>query len=116
VRLDRLEEGIERRRALAGRYGPIALDRQRVPEGFRHAYHLYVVRSPERDALRRRLANAGIETLVHYPRAVHQHPAYERLAHSGLAESERLAAEVLSLPLYAELTDAEAEAVIAALS
>jgi dTDP-4-amino-4,6-dideoxygalactose transaminase len=114
VKLARLEAGIERRRALAERYEAIDLPRQHVPDGFRHAYHLYVVRSPERDALRARLGAAGVETLVHYPRAVHEHPAYARLAHGGLRESEALAREVLSLPLYAELTDGEADAVAAA--
>jgi dTDP-4-amino-4,6-dideoxygalactose transaminase len=50
-----------------------------------------------------------VGTLVHYPRAVHQHPAYAHLARPGrLARSERLAREVLSLPLYPELTDDEA--------
>jgi dTDP-3-amino-3,4,6-trideoxy-alpha-D-glucose transaminase len=116
VKLRRLEEWNERRRAIAERYDEISLDRQFVPAGFVHAYHLYVVRSPERNALRRRLAEQGIETLVHYPRAVHQHPAYARLARPGLDVSEHLASEVLSLPLYPELTEAEVEAVVEALA
>jgi dTDP-4-amino-4,6-dideoxygalactose transaminase len=116
VKLAHLEAGLGRRDALARRYERVGLPRQHVPEGFRHAYHLFVVRSPERDELRARLAGAGIETLVHYPRAVHQHPAYERLGHDGLGESEALAREVLSLPLYPELTDAELDAVLAALA
>src|SRR5581483_11367189 len=118
VRLARLEEWTERRRALARCYDealPQNLAGQPEPDGFRHVRHLYVVRSPERDELRRRLAERGVETLVHYPRAVHQHPAYQSLARPGLEESERHAAEVLSLPLYAELTDEEAETVAAAL-
>jgi dTDP-4-amino-4,6-dideoxygalactose transaminase len=116
VKLRHLERAVERRQALARRYEKLDLGRQRVPDGFRHAYHLYVVRSPERDELRRRLAARGIETLVHYPRAVHQHPGYAGLARAGLGASERLAAEVLSLPLYAELTDEEADAVAVALA
>ncbi len=116
VKLARLDDWNERRLELARRYGALALPRQRVPEGRRHAYHLYVVRSGERDLLQRRLAAAGIETRVHYPRAIHQHPAYAALAADGLGESERLAAEVLSLPLYPELTDDEADAVVAALA
>jgi dTDP-4-amino-4,6-dideoxygalactose transaminase len=118
VKLARLEEGNARRRAIAARYDTVGdelgLERQVVPEGFRHAYHLYVIRSPDREGLRRRLAERGVETLVHYPRAVHQHPAYARLARPGLEESERLAAEVLSLPLYPELSDDEVAAVIEA--
>ena len=115
VRLRHLEEGLQRRRAIAARYDALGLERQSVPDGFLHAYHLYVIRSRDRDALRRRLAARGIETLVHYPRAVHQHPAYASLARPGLEESERLAAEVVSLPLYPELTDEEVDAVLDAL-
>ena len=68
-----------------------------------------------RDALAQELARQGVGTLVHYARAVHEHPAYAGLARPGrLARSERLAREVLSLPLYPELTDDEAEAVASA--
>jgi dTDP-3-amino-3,4,6-trideoxy-alpha-D-glucose transaminase len=81
-----------------------------------HAWHLYVVRSPRRDELRAALADEGIGTLVHYPRAVHEHPAYRALGHSALRRSERLAAEALSLPLYPELTDDEAERVAGVLA
>jgi dTDP-3-amino-3,4,6-trideoxy-alpha-D-glucose transaminase len=70
-----------------------------------HVYHLFVIRSTRRDALRGALAAEGVETLVHYPRAIHQHPAYRDLGHEGLGVSEQLAAEVLSLPLYPELSD-----------
>ena len=116
VKLRRLVEWNERRRAIAERYDEIALERQFVPDGFVHAYHLYVVRSPERNTLRRRLAERGIETLIHYPRAVHQHPAYARLARPGLEVSEQLAREVLSLPLYPELSESEADSVVEALA
>jgi dTDP-3-amino-3,4,6-trideoxy-alpha-D-glucose transaminase len=105
-----------RRSELAGRYtdalrsGPVDVP----PEGH-HVYHLYVVRSNERDVLRDRLRSRGVETLVHYPLAVHQHPAWSDLGRPGaLAESERAAREVLSLPLYPQLTDDEAGRVIEA--
>jgi dTDP-3-amino-3,4,6-trideoxy-alpha-D-glucose transaminase len=120
VRLPHLEGWIQRRRALAERYDEALTGRetrqQPEPAGFRHARHLYVVRCPDRDDLRVRLAERGIEALVHYPRAIHQHPAYAGLARQDLGESERLAAEVLSLPLYAELGDGEAEVVATALA
>jgi dTDP-3-amino-3,4,6-trideoxy-alpha-D-glucose transaminase len=119
VKLAHLEGWNERRRALALRYDEAvrggSVRPQSEPAGFRHVRHLYAVRSEERDALRTRLAERGIETLVHYPRAVHQHPAYAALARPGLDESERHAGEVLSLPLYPELEDAEADAVVDAL-
>ncbi len=70
-----------------------------------HAYHLYVVRHRQRDALRTSLAARGIETLVHYQAAVHEQPAYAHLrAGAGsLQETEHAAREVLSLPLYVGL-------------
>ena len=71
------------------------------------------MRSPGRDALRDRLRSRGVETLVHYPLAVHEHPAWCDLGRPGaLTESERAAREVLSLPLYPQLTDDEAGRVI----
>ena len=74
-----------------------------------------MIRSPRRDVLARELERRGVGTLVHYPRAVQEHPAYRDLARPGrLERSERLAREVLSLPLYPELTDDEATTVIAA--
>ena len=69
------------------------------------AHHLFVVCVDRRDELRAGLDERGIGTLVHYPVPVHRHPAYVALA-SGpvpLTVSDRLAAEVLSLPLYPEL-------------
>jgi dTDP-4-amino-4,6-dideoxygalactose transaminase len=119
VKLAHLDRWTARRRAIAARYDDAirgtGLVAQLEPEGFLHARHLYVVRTPDRDAFRGRLAARGIETAVHYPRAIHGHPAYAQLGHEGLGESERLAAEVVSLPLYPELTDAEIDAVAAAL-
>jgi dTDP-3-amino-3,4,6-trideoxy-alpha-D-glucose transaminase len=119
VKLPRLEGWNERRRALAERYGLLLADSGlglpvEAP-GTRHAWHLYVVRSQERERLREELGARGVQTLVHYPRALHQHPAYAALAHSGLARSEELAREVLSLPLYPQLEDAELDRVCAAI-
>jgi dTDP-4-amino-4,6-dideoxygalactose transaminase len=120
ARLDGLEARIERRRAIAARYDEALRGTdvrvQAEPPGARHARHLYVIRVADRDGFRARLAARGIETLVHYPRAIHQHPAYAGLAHGGLAESERLAAECVSLPLYAGLRDDEVDAVVEALA
>jgi dTDP-4-amino-4,6-dideoxygalactose transaminase len=116
AKLPHVEAWNERRRAIAARYDEAGLDRQQTPDGHVHARHLYVVRSADRDAERRRLAERGVETLVHYPRAVHQHPAYAALGRDGLRESERLAAEVLSLPLHPWLRDEEVDAVLAAIA
>jgi dTDP-3-amino-3,4,6-trideoxy-alpha-D-glucose transaminase len=116
AKLPYLEGWNERRRALAARYsealggGPVRI----LADASDHAHHLYVVRSGERQAFRARLAARGIETMVHYPLAVHEHPAWRDLDRPGApTESERAAAEVVSLPLYPQLRDEEAEAVIA---
>jgi len=71
----------------------------------RHAWHLYVVRSPRRDALREHLTARGVGTLIHYPVPVHLQPAYRELGlgPGALPNTERLAREILSLPLYPEL-------------
>lgn len=115
--LARLDAWNERRRATAAFYwGRLADGGLGLPDANEgHVYHVFAVRSPDREGFRRRLADRGVETLVHYPRAAHEHPAYRDLARPGLEQSERHCAEVVSLPLYPELTDAEAEAVAAAI-
>jgi dTDP-4-amino-4,6-dideoxygalactose transaminase len=74
-----------------------------------HVFHLYVVRAPDRDAFQERLREAGVATIVHYPTPIHRHPPYAGLAGGpvALTVSEQLAAEVVSLPIYPELTDDE---------
>lgn len=115
VKLPRLEAWNARRRDLAELYraeleGVVALPQEAARA--HHVYHLFVVRCERRDVLAEALARRGVTTLVHYPRAVHEHPAYRHLDRPGrLARSERAAREVLSLPLYPELTDDEARAV-----
>ena len=81
-------------------------------------YHLYVIRHPRRDALAEHLAAHGIGALVHYPIAVHLQPAYQDLGmkEGSLPETERAAREVLSLPLYPGLTEAQQARVIEAVN
>jgi len=118
VGLRHLDAWTARRRELAALYREALAGLELVlPEelpGRHHVFHLYVVRAPGREQLRERLAERGVETLVHYPRPVHLQPAYAHLARGGLGTSERLCAEVVSLPLYPELSDGEAEHVAAA--
>jgi dTDP-4-amino-4,6-dideoxygalactose transaminase len=107
ARLTRLDAANSARRERAARYasrlaGANGVTLPSEAAWARHVYHLYVVRSTERDALQARLAAAGIETLIHYPTACHLQPAF---AHLGYARgdfplAEALAAEVLSLPLW----------------
>lgn len=121
VRLTRLDEGNERRRALAALYeselsGIPDLELPSEPLGARHVYHLYVVRTECRDELRRFLGGRGIGTLVHYPIPVHLQPGYQDMGYAPgtLPESEKAAGEILSLPLSPGLSDELAMTVAAA--
>jgi dTDP-4-amino-4,6-dideoxygalactose transaminase len=115
VKLERLDEWTAVRRRIAARYGellagtPLTLPVER-PEA-RHVYSLYTVRHDRRDALARALADLGVGTAVHYPSSVPAQPLYGPLDASAWPESARAAREVLSLPCFAELADAEVEEV-----
>jgi dTDP-4-amino-4,6-dideoxygalactose transaminase len=115
VKLEYLESENTRRIALAARYTAALTDSSlTLPScraDARHVYHQYVVRSPQRNALQAYLRAQGIGSLVHYPQAVHQQPAYQgRIPIVGtLPHTERTAAEVLSLPIYPELTEEQVD-------
>lgn len=119
-RLPRLEGWNKRRAQIASAYEE-ALDDTPVrpllalPDR-RHAFHLYVVRAPNRKEFRTRLERRGVETAVHYPKPLHAHRPYGELlrAPMSLANAERLAETVVSLPLYPGLTDEEAQTVATA--
>ncbi|MDR3529115.1 MAG: DegT/DnrJ/EryC1/StrS family aminotransferase [Rhodopila sp.] len=122
VKLPYLDRQNARRATIAAAYTealastPLAAPAQR--DGASHVFHLYVTRSRERDRFQAVLKAAGIGTGIHYPMPVHLQPAYAgrvALGPAGCAETEAAAREVLSLPLYPELTDAEVETVCAAL-
>jgi dTDP-4-amino-4,6-dideoxygalactose transaminase len=93
---------------------------RQLPER-RHVYHVYAIRSRKRDQLQEALQQKGIQTGLHYPIPVHLQPAHADLGYrpGSFPESERAAAEVLSLPMYPELDPAApqivAEAVGAAI-
>ncbi len=120
AKLPHLAAWNERRRAIAARYAELLADLPLTlpaPGGpGEHVFHLYVVRTPERDRVLAALRERGIGAEIHYPLPAHQQPIYQDYAPAGgLPVTERLAGEVLSLPMYPELTDAEVEAVAAAL-
>jgi dTDP-4-amino-4,6-dideoxygalactose transaminase len=105
-RLQRLPLWTQQRRALAARYrAGLAGAAVHVPREFDagHVYHLFVVRTASRDAFRAHLAQQGIQTLVHYPKALTRQPALQSEAPAHCPEAERAAAEVCSLPLYPSL-------------
>jgi dTDP-4-amino-4,6-dideoxygalactose transaminase len=115
VRLEHLDGWNERRRAIAQHYtealAGTAVRPLRLLPDRDHAFHLFVVTAPERERFQAALAERGVSTLVHYPRPVHGHPPYAELGRGPvpLSSSERLAEQVVSLPIYPELTDAEVE-------
>lgn len=121
VKLTWLDSWNARRRELAERYlAAIAqlkgLRALTTASGSEPCWHLFVVRTPRRDELRAALLEAGVNTLIHYPRPLHLQPAYSGLRTADHLEvSERACREVLSLPLYPELSDAEQQLVIASL-
>ncbi len=89
--------------------GLSGLDELRLPycePWAEHVWHLFVVRHPERDRLREALAERGIETFMHYPKAPHQCGAYrDHVPEGALPEAEAYAAQVLSLPVAPHLQD-----------
>ncbi|MFM2152469.1 MAG: hypothetical protein RL199_904 [Pseudomonadota bacterium] len=116
VKLPHLEAWNRRRAEVAARYleglsGGAELVLPEVAPGARPAWHLFVVRHPRREALRAHLAERGIETLVHYPVPPHLSGVY-RSRGLSLPVSERLASEVVSLPMGPHLSDAQVDLVV----
>ena len=112
VKLGSLAAGNTRRRTIADRYDsgltklPLSLPKRRTDAT--HVFHQYVIRLAERDGLRDWLRAAGIGTGIHYPVPVHLQPAYRgRLAAgpSGLGVTERAARQILSLPMYPQISE-----------
>jgi dTDP-4-amino-4,6-dideoxygalactose transaminase len=123
VKLPHLDDWNAVRRALAARYRErlAGLDNLR-PVGERsdgrHVYHLFVVRSSRRDRIAERCAARGIACARHYALPIHLQEAYRhlRLAPGSFPVAEAAAREVLSLPLYPELTHAQQDRVIDAVA
>jgi dTDP-4-amino-4,6-dideoxygalactose transaminase len=116
VKLPRLDEFNDRRRAVAARYlerldGEIVLPV--VPEWAEPVWHLFVVRHPQRDVLQARLDEAGIDTIIHYPIPPHRSGPYAA-AYAGaqLPVAEQLADEVLSVPIGPHLPNEDVDRVV----
>ena len=113
VKLRYLDEDNAKRRQWASLYGENFRNSQVIaPPDMsygQHVYHLYVVRSKQRDRLKRFLADRGIQTAIHYPVPVHLQPAYCCLGYKpgSLPATEYLAHEILSLPMFPELSEEE---------
>jgi dTDP-4-amino-4,6-dideoxygalactose transaminase len=89
-----------------------------LPEGNQHVFHLFVIRCSRRDELRKFLGEKGIQSGIHYPVPLHLTSAYQALGAPGrgsMPVAEALSSEILSLPMYAELSDEQIACVIDAL-
>jgi len=122
AKLARLPEWNSQRRQIAKRYGEQLADVDRLvvpfePSSSRAIYHLYVVRMPDRQEMQNSLKAAGIGTGIHYPVPLHVQQAYRGLGYrSGdFPVTERVAAEIVSLPMYPQLTDSQQAKVVNAL-
>jgi len=122
VKLRHLERWTEARRALAGKYnellGDSGVERPKEMSWARHVYHVYTLRSQDRESLRAALQEDGIQTGVHYPVPVHLQPAYADLGYGrgAFPQAEAAANQVLSIPLYPELSHRAVAEVAAAVN
>lgn len=117
VKLKHIDRWNQRRREVAARYTEGLKDLVRTPvvdEGNTHIFHQYTIRTEARDQLRAFLRERGVDTAVHYPLPLHLQPAFADLGYreGAFPVAERAAREVLSLPMFPEITDAEVEYVI----
>ncbi len=114
VKLRHLDSWTERRREIASAYdtGLAEVPHLRLPKsapGTQSAWHLYVVRHPQRDALMARLAGRGVQTALHYPQPIHQSGAFAAdYGHLSFPVTEEISATCLSLPMGPHLTVADA--------
>ena len=121
VKLERLDDANRRRRTASGALrvalggSPVVPPSAPAADGD-HVFHLFVVRSPQRDELRNHLDDCGIANAIHYPTPIHLQPAYAGLGlvEGSLPVAERLAAESCSLPMFSTIDDHEIERIASA--
>jgi dTDP-4-amino-4,6-dideoxygalactose transaminase len=120
VKLPHLAAWTKARRRVAAKYTELLqgvgdIRTPQVAEGREHVYHLYVIRTDHRDALRAHLKDAGISTILNYPRALPFYPAYAHLGHQSgdfpVAYANQ--SRILSLPIYPEITEEMIDYVVA---
>jgi dTDP-4-amino-4,6-dideoxygalactose transaminase len=120
AQLPKLEAANARRKAIAARYDAelAGVMTPRVAPGRSHVYHQYTIRVARRDEFVERLKERGVGSGIYYPIPVHRQKPYLALGYGDVAVpvTDRLTAEVLSIPVHPSLTDAEVDAVIAAVN
>jgi dTDP-4-amino-4,6-dideoxygalactose transaminase len=117
VKLRHLEKWTNARRSHASRYDVLFADSgvktpYEMPSN-RHVYHIYAIRVSQRDAFQKALTAQGVSSGIHYPIPVHLQPAYADLGYKegDFPNTEAASNEVLSLPMFAELTSAQQDKV-----
>jgi len=121
VKLNHLEEWNRKRRQVAQKYNELLRDTPVVTPyeapNIEHVYHQYTIRADQRDQLAEFLKENGVGTMVYYPIPIHLQTIYKDLGYKegSLPHSEKAAKEVLSLPMYPELTDEQIETVAGAI-
>jgi dTDP-4-amino-4,6-dideoxygalactose transaminase len=109
IKLRHLDEDNHKRQEIARKYSDLINCSLKLPvvrSECGHVFHLFVVRSLERDTLKTKLAEFNIEAGIHYSHPVHYHPGYTdkiRISDKGLPVTDKIVKEILSLPIYAEL-------------
>ena len=121
VKLRHLDAWTEARRAVAARYDHLlngVVPTPDAPAHNRHVYHVYAIRTGDRAVWQKALTEAGIQTGIHYPTPIHLLPAHTDLGYreGQFPHSEKAAREVLSLPMYPELSGAQVETVARAVA
>jgi dTDP-4-amino-4,6-dideoxygalactose transaminase len=118
VKLPHLAKWTRERQRVAARYNELLagtpLQLPREPKFAESAWHLYVVRHPKREELKKHLEENGVGCAIHYPVPVHLQKAYADLGHKpgDFPVAEKAARECLSLPIYPELTDKQITRVV----
>jgi dTDP-4-amino-4,6-dideoxygalactose transaminase len=122
AKLKHLAKWNEQRRSAAKRYDELlarlpAVTRPKTLPGNEHVWHLYVVRVANRDSVLSKLSAAGVGAGVHYPVPIHLQGAFAHLGHKkgDFPVAEKAAEEILSLPMFPELTPAQQDEVVSAL-
>lgn len=119
VKLKYLDEDNNSRIKIAEKYNKDLLNRSfilpKTSDGIKHVYHQYVIQSNRRDELINYLRSQGIIASVHYPIAVHQQPIYKKLKSGSLITTNLLVKNILSLPIYPELSNSDVKYIISSL-
>lgn len=122
AKLRHLPNWNEARRRAAARYSELLADVDDIilpqtARGNTHVWHQYVIRVPDRDRVLALLNDYGIQAAIHYPVSVHLHPAFRHLGYSAgdFPVAETAASQILSLPIYPQITDDQQQLVVRAL-